>query len=163
MSRLEIILLALLLPLALAACVSQQETGQSSRTPAVDLHAVLPPQSLLRDDTLSALSHDRNASRLGYVGVWATDGEKCAMMDQTEFQGFAVITPDSIRQSAGSCKFEPGAPGETSIRFEASCKARGKTTVNRAYQIQMLNSETLYLGTDPGQPGKQMVRCRLQK
>ncbi|MEP3438913.1 MAG: hypothetical protein ABJN75_19345 [Hoeflea sp.] len=163
MSRLKINLLVMLLPLALAGCVSQPSSGSASRPPAVDLDAVLPPQSLLRDDTIAALTHDRNQSRLGYVGVWATDGDKCAMMDQTAFEGFAVITPDSIRRSSGTCTFEPGTPGETSARFDATCKARKKTTVKQSYSVQMLNSETLYLGTAPDKSATRMVRCRLQK
>lgn len=163
MSRLKTRYLAVLLPLALTGCVSEPSSRPVSRVPAVDLHAVLPPESLLREDTLAALAHDRNASRLGYVGVWAADGDRCAMMDQTEFEGFAVITPETIRHPAGTCTFPRTAPGETAAQLNATCEARGKTTGPRAFSIQMLNSEQLYLSTTPGQPGAQMVRCRLQK
>lgn len=158
MSRLGTQLLVMLVPLVLAGCVSEPQSN-SPRRPVVSLEAVLPPESLLRDDTLTALAHDRNSSRLAYVGVWATDGEKCAMMDQTEFEGFAVITPDSIRQSGGTCTFPQTAPGETGVRLNATCEAQG----NRVFSLQMLNRETLYLSSASGQPGTRMVRCRLQK
>ncbi|MBU4530207.1 MAG: hypothetical protein KUA43_06165 [Hoeflea sp.] len=159
MSRLKTRILVMLAPFALAGCVSEPQSPPSPRMPVVNLDAVLPPESLLREDTLTALSHDRNASRLAYVGVWATDGDRCAMMDQTDFEGFAVITPDSIRQSSGTCTFAQPAPGETSVLLNATCKAGG----NRTVSIQMLNSQTMHLSTAPGQPGAQMVRCRLQK
>ncbi|MBC7281157.1 hypothetical protein [Hoeflea sp.] len=158
MSRLKTKLVVMLVPFVLAGCVSEPQPGVPSK-PVVNLDAVLPPQSLLRDDTLAALAHDRNVSRLAYVGVWATDGDKCAMMDQTEFEGFAVITPDSIRQSGGTCTFVPTAAGEASVRLDATCKARG----NRVFSIQMFNSQLLHLSTAPGQPGTSMVRCRLHK
>jgi len=161
MSRLKMTLLGMLVPLVLAGCVSEPQSTPSSRVPVISLEAVLPPESLLRDDTLAALSHDHSRSRLAYVGVWASDGDKCAMMDQTEFEGFAVITPDSIRRSSGTCTFPPTSPGETSVMLDATCKGRGSR--NRAYGVQMIDSQSLNLSTAPGQPGTQMVRCRLQK
>ena len=159
MSRLKMKLLVMLVPLAAAGCVAQPPSNPPSRVPVISLEAVLPPESLLRDDTLAALSHDHRSSRLAYVGVWASHGDKCAMMDQTEFEGFAVITPDSIRRSTGTCTFPPTPPGETSVVLDATCKGRG----NRTYSIQMLDSQSLNLSNAPGQPGTQMVRCRLQK
>ncbi|KGF68795.1 hypothetical protein LL06_14810 [Hoeflea sp. BAL378] len=160
MSRIKTTLIVL--PFVLAGCVSEPASRPEPRTPAVDLDAVLPPQSLLREDTVAALAHDRNESRLAYVGVWATHGDKCAMMDQTAFEGFAVITPDSIRQSTGTCSFEPGAPGETNVSFNATCES-GRKRTNRLISVQMLNAETLALGTMPDQPAVPMVRCRLQE
>ena len=129
MSRIKTILVVL--ALGLSGCVSEPTNRPAARPPAADLDAVLPPQALLRDDTMTALTHDRSESRLGYVGVWATDGDKCAMMDQTAFEGFAVITPESIRQSAGSCTFEQSAPGETMARLDATCKLSSRQTVSR--------------------------------
>ncbi len=150
------------LPLALSGCVASSPHS-ASKPPVANLDAVLPPQSLLRKDTVTALTHDRSQSRLAYVGVWATDGDQCAMMDQTAFEGFAVITPDSIRQSGGTCSLEPGEPGSTSVRFDATCKAKGRKTTKRTYSVQMLNSRTLYLASASDRPGVNMVRCRLQK
>ena len=160
MSRIQaaIILLPLLL---LAGCVSEPSPPSPPRKPVVDLDAVLPPRTLLRKDTIEALEHDRNASRLAYVGVWASDGDRCAMMDQTAFKGYAVITPGAMRRSTASCSFEPGTPGETAQHLNASCKS-GKTKSARTLVIQMLDSQTLYLGTPDDQPGEKMVRCRLQ-
>lgn len=148
-----------IMALALSGCVAPPPP--SAKKPAVNLEAVLPPQSLLREDTLTALNHDRNQSRLPYVGVWATDGDKCAMMDQTAFQGFAVITPDSMRRSAETCTFEQGQPGSPYVRLEATCKARGNKTTRRALAIQMLSSRQMALTTAPGNPPTAMVRCRL--
>ena len=146
--------------LALWGCVAQS-SQRPARPPAVNLDAVLPPQSLLQDDTLEALSHDRSTSRLAYVGVWATDGDKCAMMDQTAFRGFAVITPSSMRRSAETCSFDPGTPGSEAVRLEASCKARGNKTRKRDVTLQMLSSRSIYISMAPDGPGVQMVRCRL--
>lgn len=157
MSRTKIIITMAML--VLAGCVSEPSSKSSSK-PKVSLEAVLPPESLLREDTLAALSHDRSQSRLAYVGVWATDGEKCAMMDQTSFQGFAVITPDSIRRSNETCEIAQGEPGSAVNSLEATCKARGKTT-ERNISLQMLSSRELYIGTSSDSPGTAMVRCRL--
>ena len=85
------------------------------------------------------------------------------MMDQTPFDGFAVITPDSIRMSSAACTIEPGQPGATSVRFEATCKGKGRQTTQRAISVQMLNSQNLYLTAAPGEPTVSMVRCRLQQ
>ncbi|WP_342887703.1 hypothetical protein [Hoeflea sp. AS16] len=159
MSRIRIT--AMIVTLALCGCVAQSPQNAGGRKTSVNLDAVLPPQSLLRDDTLAALSHDRSQSRLGYVGVWATDGDKCAMMDQTAFEGFAVITPNSLRRSAETCTFEPGEPGSNVARLDATCKARGRKTTKRTISLQMLSSRSLYLRTAPDRPGVAMVRCRL--
>ena len=146
--------------LALSGCVAQPSQN-SARKPVVNLDAVLPPESLLRDDTLSALRHDRSISKLSYVGVWATDGDKCAMMDQTAFQGFAIITPDSIRRSGETCDISQEEPGAIVNRLDATCKARGKKTTRRSITIQMLSSRQMHMSTAPGTPGTAMVRCRL--
>ncbi|WP_417417430.1 hypothetical protein [Hoeflea sp.] len=152
---------AMIVALTLCGCVAQSPQNTGGRKPSVNLDAVLPPQSLLREDTLAALTHDRSQSRLAYVGVWATDGDKCAMMDQTAFEGFAVITPNSIRRSAETCTFEPGEPGSDVARLDATCKARGRKTTKRTISLQMLSSRSLYLSTAPDRPGVAMVRCRL--
>ncbi|MEM5473491.1 hypothetical protein WNZ14_17300 [Hoeflea sp. AS60] len=159
MSRTKITLM--IVSLALWGCVAQPSQNSGPKKPAVNLDAVLPPQSLLHDDTNTALTHDRGESRLAYVGVWATDGDKCAMMDQTAFEGFAVITPDSIRRSAETCTFEPGEPGSTSVRLDATCKARGNTSTQRTITLQMLSSRSLYLSATSATPAATMVRCRL--
>ncbi len=159
MSRTKITLM--IVSLALWGCVAQPSQNSGPKKPAVNLDAVLPPQSLLQDDTVTALTHDRGESRLAYVGVWATDGDKCAMMDQTPFEGFAVITPDSIRGSADTCTFESGQPGAAAARLDATCKGRGNTTTQRTISLQMLSGSSIYLSTAAGSPGVAMVRCRL--
>lgn len=158
MSRYKTLALAALLPLAVAACVNQSGSGQKRKS-AIDLEAVLPPQSLLREDTVTALTHDRSQSRLAYVGVWAKNSDACAMMDQTAFEGFAVITPDSIRQSSGTCSFAPGEPGQTSLSLDATCKGSGAS--RRSIQLQMLNSKTIQIRNGADQPAHGMIRCRL--
>lgn len=157
MSRIKITVTIAML--ALSGCVAQP-SSQSAKT-VVNLDAVLPPESLLRKDTLSALHHDRSQSRLSYVGVWTTDGDKCAMMDQTAFQGFAVITPDSIRRSGETCEISQGEPGSVVNRLDATCKARGKKTTRRTISIQMLSSRQMRLSTGSDGDGTTMVRCRL--
>jgi hypothetical protein len=157
MSRIKLTVTIALL--ALSGCVAQP-SSQSTKKPVVNLDAVLPPESLLRKDTLSALHHDRSQSRLSYVGVWATDGDKCAMMDQTAFQGFAVITPDSIRRSGETCEISQGEPGSV-VRLDATCKARGKKTTRRSISIQMLSSRQMRLSSGSDSAGSTMVRCRL--
>ncbi|MCY0146286.1 hypothetical protein OEG84_00770 [Hoeflea sp. G2-23] len=163
MSRNKNIALAALL--ALAGCAAQPGSGgrpaTAARVPLVDPDAVLPPQVLLREDTVTALTHNRSQSRLAYVGVWAVDADHCAMMDQTRFEGFAVITPDSLRQPGETCSFEPGAPGEGSVRVEASCK-RNRKTSQRPILLEMLNSQSLVLSNDADGPGTKMIRCHLQ-
>jgi len=160
MSRIKTSIAIVTLALALWGCVAQPSSN-SARRPVVNLDAVLPPESLMREDTLTALHHDRSQSRLAYVGVWASHGDKCAMMDQTAFQGFAVITPDSMRRSAETCTFEQGQPGSPYVRLEATCKARGNKTTRRTLAIQMLSSRQMALTTAPGNPPTAMVRCRL--
>lgn len=144
--------------LALAGCVAQSGSKPSSKRVPDNFHALMPPQSLLREDTVEAATHDRSASRLAYVGVWARSGEACAMMDQTAFDGYAVITPGGLRRSGSACTFEPGASGQSSQRFEASCKA-GRKTVSRTFMLEMENSERLRL-TRAGQSAV-LVRCHL--
>jgi len=158
MSRIRIIVAIAML--TLSGCVSEN-SPKSAKPPVVNLDAVLPPQSLLRDDTNAALTHDRGESRLAYVGVWASDGEKCAMMDQTAFQGFAVITPDSIRRSGETCEISQGQPGSAVNRLDATCKARGKKTATRSITLQMLSSRQMRLSTDTDASGTTMVRCRV--
>lgn len=143
---------------ALAGCVAQSGSKPSSKRVPDNFHALMPPQSLLREDTVKAATHDRSASRLAYVGVWARSGEACAMMDQTAFDGYAVITPGGLRQSGSACTFEPGAPARSSQRFEASCKA-GRKTVSQTLMLEMENSERLRL-TRAGQSAV-LVRCHL--
>ncbi|WP_417407883.1 hypothetical protein [Hoeflea sp.] len=146
--------------LALSGCVAQP-SSHSAKKPVVNLDAVLPPESLLREDTRAALHHDRSQSRLAYVGVWASDGDKCAMMDQTVFQGFAVITPDSIRRSGETCEISRGQPGSAANQLDATCKARGQNAIRRSISIQMLSSRQMRLSTGSDAAGSTMVRCRL--
>lgn len=158
MSRIKITVTIAML--ALSGCVAQH-SSQSAKKPGVNLDAVLPPESLLREDTLSALHHDRSQSRLAYVGVWASDGEKCAMMDQTAFQGFAVITPDSIRRSSETCDISAGEPGSAANQLDAMCKAGGQKTTRRSISIQMLSGSQMHLSSESDTAGSTMVRCRL--
>lgn len=157
MSRIKITITMAML--VLAGCVTEP-SSRSSKKPSLNLDAVLPPESLLRKDTLAALRHDRSQSKLAYVGVWASNGDKCAMMDQTSFEGFAVITPDSIRRSNETCEISQGKPGSAVASLDAICKARGRKTTSKKISIRMLSSRELYLGMS-GTPGTAMVRCRL--
>ncbi|MDF1608420.1 hypothetical protein PZ897_09550 [Hoeflea sp. YIM 152468] len=165
MSRLKttILVMAALLPWSLAGCVAEPGPGpqSSARRSLIDANAILPPQSLLREDTNEALSHNRSESRLAYVGVWAVDADTCAMMDQTSFDGFAVLTPNTLRRSDETCSFEPGDRGSSSLQLEATCEANGRST-SRTLGVHMVNSQSLRLINAPGDPGSPYVRCHLQ-
>lgn len=120
----------------------------------------MPPQSLLREDTIEAASHDRSISRLAYVGVWAKSGDACAMMDQTVFDGYAVISPGSLRHPGETCSFEPGAAGQGYLQIEASCKVKRKTR-KRAITISMANSIAMTLSVDG--ESQTLTRCHMLK
>lgn len=143
---------------ALSGCVSEPASRTKPRAVPANFHSLMPPQSLLREDTVEAASHDRSLSRLAYVGVWAKSGDACAMMDQTAFDGYAVITPGSIRQPGSDCTFEPAAAGEGEVQLNAACTVKRKTT-RRAITLQMENSERLRL-TEAGH-SISLVRCHL--
>lgn len=164
MSRLKtsILVMAALLPWAISGCVSEPGSQPTAKRSLIDPNAVLPPQVLLREDTNEALSHNRSESRLAYVGVWAVDADTCAMMDQTSFDGFAVLTPQTLRRSDETCSFEPGQTGSSSLQLEATCEANGSST-NRTLGVHMANSQSLRLINAPGEPGSTYVRCHLQK
>lgn len=146
----------------LAACVSEPASRPVARSVPDNFNTLMPPQNLLRDDTVAAATHDRNQSRLAYVGVWAHNGDACAMMDQTDFDGFAVITPDSLRNSGESCSFAPGQQGNASLRFDATC-TKGKQITRRTLSINMTSSQQLELRTAPDAPGMTLIRCHLLK
>lgn len=149
---------AAVLSLALAGCTAQTKPKpQAPRTPK-NFHSLMPPQSLLRDDTIEAASHDRAASRLAYVGVWAKSGEACAMMDQTAFEGYAVLTPGTLRQSGETCTFDQGEPEQGYLQFEASCKAE-RNTRTRQITVYMQDSEKMQLGIEG--TARSLTRCHL--
>jgi hypothetical protein len=149
---------AALVSLALAGCVAQSSSQKSGPATPENFHLLMPPQSLLQEDTVEAASHDRNSSRLAYVGVWAKSGDACAMMDQTAFDGYAVITPGSLRHPGETCSFEPGAPGQGNLQFDASCKVKRKAR-NRTIVVEMQNSRSMRLSIDG--ESRSMVRCYL--
>jgi hypothetical protein len=152
----------LLLALILAGCMAPSGSQQVRGTTPENFHSLMPPQSLLRDDTVEAATHDRGVSRLAYVGVWAVNGESCAMMDQTAFDGYAVITPGGLRQSGSACTFEPGVSGQSVQRFEANCKV-GRKTKKRSILVAMQNSQTMRLSFGDVAPARNYVRCHLPR
>ncbi|WP_420408852.1 hypothetical protein [Hoeflea sp.] len=149
---------AAVLSLLLAGCVGQTKPKPAGPRTPKNFHSLMPPQSLLRDDTIEAASHDRATSRLAYVGVWAKSGEACAMMDQTAFEGFAVITPGSLRRSGETCTFDQGEPEQGYLQFEASCKA-GRKTRPRQLTVFMQDAEKMQLGIDG--TTRSLTRCHL--
>ena len=159
MSRLTSTIIAAAAAALLAGCAAQSGPKQQPRPVAPpNFESLTPPQSLLREDTVEAGTHDRNVSRLAYVGIWARSGDACAMMDQTAFDGFAVITPGTLRHPGETCSFEPGAPGQGYLQGEASCKM-GRKTIKRDFSVEMLSRSAMRLsigGTD-----QNLVRCHL--
>jgi hypothetical protein len=97
---------AALLSAVLAGCSAQSGPKKPRSVTPPNFESLTPPQSLLREDTIEAGTHDRSSSRLAYVGVWAVSGDACAMMDQTAFEGYAVITPGSLRHPDETCSFD---------------------------------------------------------
>lgn len=148
--------------LTLAGCVADSGGPRNQNAVPENFHSLMPPQSLLADDTLEAARHDRSTSRLAYVGVWAASGDACAMMDQTVFDGYAVITPGGLRQPGETCTFELGRSGQGAHVFQASCRA-GRKTLERAIVVTMQNSDRLELKTGDNGPGRTYVRCHLPK
>ncbi|WP_394690063.1 hypothetical protein [Hoeflea sp.] len=151
---------AALLSVALAGCQSQSPAKPSRPAVPDNFSSLMPPQSLLRDDTIEAASHDRSSSRLAYVGVWAKSGDACAMMDQTAFDGFAVITPNSLRRPGETCSFDQGAAGQGYQQFDASCKVRRKKR-KRTIIISMMNSTAMSLSVDG--KSQTLTRCHMLK
>ncbi|MCY0094390.1 hypothetical protein [Hoeflea ulvae] len=162
MSRLVTPIITAALAWSLAGCVAPSGPGPSARPVPDNFHTLMPPKMVLRDDTVAAATHDRSASRLAYVGVWAPNGDACAMMDQTAFDGYAVITPDSIRRPGETCSFEPGQPGNAAQSFDATCKV-GRATVRKTISVLMSSSRKLRLTPAPGAQGQSLVRCHLQE
>lgn len=151
---------AALLCAALYGCTAQSGPQKPRPVTPPNFESLMPPQSLLRDDTIEAASHDRAASRLAYVGVWAKSGEACAMMDQTAFEGFAVITPTALRRSGETCTFDQGEAEQGYLQFEASCKA-GRKTRTRQVTVSMQNSKQMQLGIDGS--ARSLTRCHLSE
>jgi hypothetical protein len=142
----------------LYGCTAQSGAQKPRPVTPPNFHSLMPPQSLLRDDTIEAASHDRAQSRLAYVGVWAKSGEACAMMDQTAFEGYAVITPGTLRQPGETCTFDQGEPEQGYLRFEASCKA-GRKSRTREITVYMQDAEKMQLGIDG--TARSLTRCHL--
>jgi len=80
------------------------------------------------------------------------------MMDQTAFDGFAVITPGTLRHPGETCSFEPGAPGQGYLQGEASCTV-GRKTIKRDFSVEMLSRSALRLSIDGAD--QNLVRCHL--
>ncbi|TDH35667.1 hypothetical protein E2A64_10010 [Pseudohoeflea suaedae] len=127
-----------------------------------DPGAVTPPEMVLRKDSVEALKHDRRASGLPYVGVWAAEEAGCRKMDQTTFDGYAVITPSSIRQSTDSCSYEQASGQGGTFSLAASCEADGATS-QRMINITMVNQKSLLIQNRADEPGTTMIRCHLQE
>ncbi|MBG21549.1 MAG: hypothetical protein CML31_16625 [Rhizobiales bacterium] len=127
-----------------------------------DPGAVTPPEMVLRKDTVEALKHDRRASGLPYVGVWASEEAGCRKMDQTAFDGYAIITPTSIRQSEDTCSYEQASGQGGTFSLAASCDADGAKS-QRTINITMVNQKSLLIQNRADQPGTTMIRCHLQE
>jgi hypothetical protein len=151
---------AALLGVVLAGCSAQSGPKKPRSVTPPNFESLTPPQSLLREDTIEAGTHDRSSSRLAYVGVWAVSGDACAMMDQTAFEGYAVITPGSLRHPDETCSFDAGAPGQAYSQFEASCKV-GRKTLKRMITVDMATRNAMRLTIDGRSHA--MTRCHLPK
>lgn len=154
-------LMVLVLGAVLSGCTAGGGQPKSNAI-AEDPDAVTPPLSLLQKDTVEALQHDRRTSGLAYVGVWAATAQGCAMIDQTAYDGFAVITPSSVRQFEERCETSEASRQGNRIVLAAKCSAEGETT-SRTVDITMKNAYAMHLSNDPRTQGFHLVRCHLQR
>lgn len=147
----------------LSGCVG---SGGSSAVNGVkadpDPGAVTPPEMVLREDSIEALKHDRRTSGLAYVGVWASEEAGCRKMDQTPFEGYAVITPTTLRQPDETCSYEQASGQGGTFSLKATCEANGAKS-ERTINITMVNQRSLLIQNRTDQPGTTMIRCRLQE
>lgn len=153
----------LIASVAIAACTPQggsRPSDPAMTRPAPD--AATPPESLLQDDTVAALKHDRSASGLGHVGVWAATHEGCAMIDQTAYDGFAVITPEGVRQFEETCTTSDAQRAGNRVTLSVECKAEGKTS-RRTMVVTLIDAQSIHLLGAPGTAGSVLRRCHLPK
>lgn len=147
--------------LAIAACAPQGGARPGDRAtarPAPD--AATPPESLLQEDTVAALRHDRRASGLAHVGVWAATYEGCAMIDQTAYDGFAVITPEGVRQFEETCRTVDARREGGRVTLSAECKAEGAAS-RRTIVVTVVDAQTIHILNPPGTAGFSLKRCHL--
>mgnify|MGYP000218120715 CR=1 FL=1 len=155
--------ITLLMLAVLSACVAG-DGGSSLKSASKDPDpgAVTPPEMVLQKDSVEALKHDRRQSGLAYVGVWASDEAGCRKMDQTPFEGYAVITPTTLRQPDETCSYEQATGQGGTFTLAASCERDGATS-QRTIAITMVNPKSLLLQNRADQPGTTMIRCHLQE
>jgi hypothetical protein len=124
--------------------------------------ALLQPAAKLAPDTVEAALHDTKASKISYIGVWAADDAGCAKIDQTPYDGFAVITGKSIRQFEETCAINAAPPASNPVSVQAKCTSEGDSS---SRQISLLTTAIggLQIINKPGAKPVEYVRCELPK
>lgn len=130
----------------------------STSVTAMNPEAILSPKDKLQADTIAATEHDRSASKIPYIGAWAASPDGCALIDQSVYDSFAVITPTSIRQFEEGCTYTPPPLQSNVHQIQATCTAEGETS-QRTIRIEVVNSETIRLSNIEGRAGTEMYRC----
>lgn len=136
-----------------------EEVSENTSVTAQNPEAILSAPETLQADTLEAARHDRRQSKIAYVGAWAGDANGCSLIDQGVYDGFAVITPNSIRMFEELCTIQGAPMNANSTVLEASCSAEGETNPSKI-KIEMLNGENMKLAHE-GTSGFELVRCWL--
>ncbi len=124
--------------------------------------SLLAPAAKLAPDTLEAARYDYRASKIFYIGAWATDDAGCAKIDQGPFDGFAVITPKSIRQNEEICAINAAPSEDNPASLQASCKAAG-ATASRQITLFVTAIGGLQLINKAGAAPIELVRCELSR
>ena len=136
-----------------------EEVSENTSVTAQNPEAILSAPETLQADTLEAARHDRSQSKIAYVGAWAGDANGCSLIDQGVYDGFAVITPNSIRMFEELCTIQGAPMNANSTVLEASCSAEGETNPSKI-KIEMLNGENMKLAHE-GTSGFELIRCWL--
>lgn len=135
-----------------------EQSGDARVTPD-NPEAVLSSIDTLMPDTIQAARINRNETNIPYTGVWASNAKGCAQIDQDVYDGFAVITLETVRTFEEVCEISAETPQSNPVTLDASCSAEGETNPSRLI-IEMVNGQNIKLKHE-GTAGFELTRCQL--